>query len=1668
MRSTWKRVLSALLTVAMIATLLVVPAVAATTQTVTKAYVADASDNDTNFFSASGGSVQSGRGTISYNNTELTKAIKMASGASVGFTVPAGATNIVVTVAYSVSKTDKYLLLKTPSNTSGIQMKHTAATEATTYSVSGEDAKVGDYSIARGNGDTYLFYVEVKYDVQAYSITGEATGDTNGSVTFTDSEGKAITAATAGTEVTVVAKGTGRYVPKTYTTNDTGTTVTEGKFTMPAKDIKVTVEFEEESLDGLFAAAREKLTEAVLNYTVAQADANTADDLKANVEAKLAEALNGTGVTAEVTQTSFTAATGSADADATEENNGSYGYSVTLKVGTETESGGEAITGTVTITATTKAYVRQDAKDALSSLRNEMKKYGAGATAADVFADKIVISEEQMKILTDAVALVAPADADKLEEAAYKKADTDAKAALAAFAEAIKDVDTSVKGTKTDAGLQVLTGDAGISANTYFTVTGAPPVTESGAGIFADGYQAGSADATGKRIAMTADSTIKFTVEEGKTADLRVYWVCNDNAKGITLAPAGGTAGGQASGVVKNTSAIATWAGLPAGTYTISGKQYIFRVEVKENGPAATDAPEFATNGDVCQMESKTDVTVMFKLNAEPATNTVFKLYDAETGGNQLGQNAGVTAGANNNITFTLQDSQKPTGTEDLTWYVTATAPDKAESERVAVTVKPYIPVTKVTLAHMGEGNMVDHVLYEKLKDTDEDVIGSQETNPSYANGWVLQAVVEPENATNKEVVFSNARETPEFIEVEEDGTVKAIKAGTGRIRVTSVGDPEQYAAVEITVKVRIGAVDIQKADGTEAPTTLAMGETLGLKAAVTASASASQSHQAVTWSSDDSAVATVSASGVVTPLKTGSVTITATSALDENIADTLTLTVTKGTPELKLTSGNSQVTSGGTVRFKLAGVPEGVTPIFTVKQGSTEVNDVEVKALENDENYNYYAVMPENATGSTVTYTVTAGVAADSNWNAAEASVDVGVLDENAKNILIKEPGTAKDVELVKGQTAELKVVAQVNGAGQVKDEAATAALTYAWTKDGEAMSDTTYTVTVDAAGEYICTVTSTDAAVETKTVTVTFTVTEVVPPMTAINVTADGGVDYTPATGALKITGPVAATFTVTTAPDGNEDTVTAVSSVPSVARVDLTDGKLTITPWSVGSTVITLKGTKATDVVKTINVTVVKAAAPAALTASDYTVTQPTAVGGKGTITITQNAPAGTEYVYRLGDSGAWIKFPASKSVELEPGVYKIRVYVPQPELQETTDGVAVEIKAATAAPSVDRVVVSSTASSVKVGGTVQMTAQVHMSNNTVSATEKVIWSTSDANVATVSATGLVTGVKAGVVTVTATSVTDSAKKGSKTLTVTEEQGVDKAALNAAITAAEGVYAIGDDVKVLPAGTKTGTVAKGQKFVTADKLEALEKAIADAKAVVADAKATQADVDKAVTALNAAKDAVKVLTGTKGSTSGRPSSRPSDRDPGNTEQPTNLPFTDVKADDWFYSSVKKAFDKGLMKGVEAERFAPSSNTTRAMVATVLFRMDGEKKTDVENLFNDVAADSWFTDAVAWAAGKGIVKGYDDVTFAPDDSVTREQLVAMLYRYAAVTEKSEKDLSAFTDAASVSEWAAEAMTWAVDKGIILGRGNGQLDPQGLATRAEVCAVLVRFLEMK
>ncbi len=178
--------------------------------------------------------------------------------------------------------------------------------------------------------------------------------------------------------------------------------------------------------------------------------------------------------------------------------------------------------------------------------------------------------------------------------------------------------------------------------------------------------------------------------------------------------------------------------------------------------------------------------------------------------------------------------------------------------------------------------------------------------------------------------------------------------------------------------------------------------------------------------------------------------------------------------------------------------------------------------------------------------------------------------------------------------------------------------------------------------------------------------------------------------------------------------------------------------------------------------------------------------------------------------------------------------------------------------------------------------------------------------------------------------------------------------------------------------------------------------------------------------------------------------------------------LPFTDVSTSDWFYSDIMFVYENGLFSGTDSRSFSPNASMTRAMLVTVLYRLEGEPAGTGSSSFSDVSSGSYYEKAVAWAAANGIVTGTGSTSFSPDAKVTREQLAAILYRYAQY-KKLDTDagakLDSFSDAGNVSGYASEALSWAVSEGLING-ASGRLTPKGDATRAQVAAILHRFVE--
>ncbi|WP_130868400.1 S-layer homology domain-containing protein [Intestinimonas massiliensis (ex Afouda et al. 2020)] len=182
-----------------------------------------------------------------------------------------------------------------------------------------------------------------------------------------------------------------------------------------------------------------------------------------------------------------------------------------------------------------------------------------------------------------------------------------------------------------------------------------------------------------------------------------------------------------------------------------------------------------------------------------------------------------------------------------------------------------------------------------------------------------------------------------------------------------------------------------------------------------------------------------------------------------------------------------------------------------------------------------------------------------------------------------------------------------------------------------------------------------------------------------------------------------------------------------------------------------------------------------------------------------------------------------------------------------------------------------------------------------------------------------------------------------------------------------------------------------------------------------------------------------------------------------------PQPLPFADVADGTWYADAVRYVYQQGLMTGTSEDRFSPDVTTNRAMLVTILYRLEGSPTVTGTASFPDVAAGQWYTDAVIWASANGIVTGYDNGSFGPEDTITREQMATIFYRYnryKGYDRTAQAALSGYADAGQVSSYAAEAMGWAIGTGLITGTSDTTLSPAGFATRAQAAVILTRFCQ--
>ena len=341
------------------------------------------------------------------------------------------------------------------------------------------------------------------------------------------------------------------------------------------------------------------------------------------------------------------------------------------------------------------------------------------------------------------------------------------------------------------------------------------------------------------------------------------------------------------------------------------------------------------------------------------------------------------------------------------------------------------------------------------------------------------------------------------------------------------------------------------------------------------------------------------------------------------------------------------------------------------------------------------------------------------------------------------------------------------------------------------------------------------------------------------------------------------------------------------------------------------------------------------------------------------------------------------------------------------------------------------------SLYTGKTATLTATVTPENATNKA---VTWKSSDDTIATVDNNGKVTAVKEGTATITVTTE-DGNKTATCTVTVTRPY----------IPPANPNYRI--DVTTTEGGTVTKDPAAAKAGETVTLTPAPEEGYEVGDVTVTDRFG----------------DAVEVTENPDGTyTFTMPNGQVSVNVTFVEVQTEPLPFTDVNEGDWFHDAVQYVYDNGLMGGVGDGQFAPNATTNRAMVVTILYRLAGEPDVSGDVAFTDVEPGLWYTDAVLWAAQKGIVNGISETEFSPSGDLTREQLATVLYRYAesmGYDVSASVDLSGFPDAGDIQSYATQALSWAVAEGLLQGFEDDSLQPGGTATRAQIATILMRFL---
>ncbi len=359
--------------------------------------------------------------------------------------------------------------------------------------------------------------------------------------------------------------------------------------------------------------------------------------------------------------------------------------------------------------------------------------------------------------------------------------------------------------------------------------------------------------------------------------------------------------------------------------------------------------------------------------------------------------------------------------------------------------------------------------------------------------------------------------------------------------------------------------------------------------------------------------------------------------------------------------------------------------------------------------------------------------------------------------------------------------------------------------------------------------------------------------------------------------------------------------------------------------------------------------------------------------------------------------------------------------------------------------------------QIGATEQLIATITPAD---ASNKSVTWVSSNPNIATVDNTGLVTALANGTTTITVKTV-DGGYTANCTVTVDIKSTSNNGGGNGSSSNSSGGGSVTPtSYSISISDTDGGTITISPKTANKDKIVTITAVPDEGYKLdtlsVSDKNGNQIEFTKKTdTEYTFKMPASKV---TVNATFSKVIAAP---------KPSSMLLTDVSENAWYYNAVKYVYENGMMQGISDIEFAPTEAMNRAMIVTVLHRLENTPETTSTNQFADVESNQWYTDSVQWAFENDIVNGYSSDRFVPMDNVTREQLAVILYNYTNYKGGNTDivgDLTAFQDADNTSNWAKNAISWAVSAGLLSGKGDGILDPKGTATRAEVAQILMNY----